>query len=336
VARCVSGVRCLSTEYRPRRPEEGVVYQVVREHYETFRAEAVARRDGDAVPRFIDEEFRGFLRPSTLLRAGLSTVEGRCGQLAAGFARFRCDGCSREHLLPFSCKGRAVCPSCGGRRMAERAAHLVDHVFPHVPVRQWVLSLPHRLRYALAWDHALCRAVVGVYMRAVLGDLRRRARMQGLRDGRSGGVAILQRFGAALNLNVHVHALILDGVYVDDAAGGLSFHALEAPNEDAMARVLAVVATRIRRLLERRGHGADGPDVEAEDSWGGEAAGLAGVAAASVQGRAALGARAGARTRRIGSSAELLAWWTPPRLPCHTPCGRLRSFARSPGACYPL
>lgn len=42
--------------------------------------------------------------------------------------------------------------------MAERAAHL-DHVFPAVPVRQWVLSLAHRLRYILAWDHGLCRAV---------------------------------------------------------------------------------------------------------------------------------------------------------------------------------
>ncbi len=30
--------------------------------------------------------------------------------------------------------------------MAERAAHLVDHVFPDVPVRQWVLSQPYRGR----------------------------------------------------------------------------------------------------------------------------------------------------------------------------------------------
>jgi len=56
--------------------------------------------------------------------------------------------------------------------MAERAAHLVDHVFPDVPVRQSVLSLPYRLRYRLAWDHDLCRAVVAVFMRAVLGWLR--------------------------------------------------------------------------------------------------------------------------------------------------------------------
>ena len=42
--------------------------------------------------------------------------------------------------------------------MAERAAHLVDRVFPDVPIRQWVLSMPYRLRYRLAWDHDLCRA----------------------------------------------------------------------------------------------------------------------------------------------------------------------------------
>jgi len=57
--------------------------------------------------------------------------------------------------VPFSCKGRGFCPSCGGRRMAAQAAHLVDAVLPRVAVRQWVLSLPHRLRYLLAWNHKL-------------------------------------------------------------------------------------------------------------------------------------------------------------------------------------
>ena len=75
--------------------------------------------------------------------------------------------------------------------MAERAAHLVDHVFPEVPLRQWVLSLPHRLRYVLAWDHALCRAVTGVFVRAVLGSLRRRARQAGAPGGRGGAISTL-------------------------------------------------------------------------------------------------------------------------------------------------
>ena len=111
--------------------------------------------------------------------------------------------------------------------MTDRAAHLVDHVFPDVPIRQWVLTLPPRLRYLLAWDHTLCRAVVAVYLRAVLGWLRRQARRRGVRDGRGGAVAVVQRFGAALNLNVHIHALVLDGVFAPDGRGGVLFHAHE-------------------------------------------------------------------------------------------------------------
>jgi len=149
-----------SSAYAPKAPAQSVLYQVVHDHFETFRAEAARAHDRDGLPRFVEEEFRSFLR---------------CGFLAGGFARFQCARCRLDRLVPFSCKGRAVCPSCGGRRMAERAAHLVDDVFPVVPVRQWVLSLPHRLRYVLAWDHALCRAVSGAFVQAVLSDLRRRA-----------------------------------------------------------------------------------------------------------------------------------------------------------------
>ena len=33
--------------------------------------------------------------------------------MAGGFARFRCDDCGLDRFVPFSCKGRAVCASCG-------------------------------------------------------------------------------------------------------------------------------------------------------------------------------------------------------------------------------
>lgn len=72
----------------------------------------------------------------------------------------------------------------------------MDYVFPDVPVRQWVLTLPSRVRYALAWDHALCRAVVAVFVRAVLGWYRRHARRTGVSNGRGGAVVIVQRFGS--------------------------------------------------------------------------------------------------------------------------------------------
>ena len=98
-------------EYTPRDPSASVLYTVVRDHFELFRAESARQRDGDGLPRFVEDEFRAFLR---------------CGFLAGGFARFRCGDCRAERLVAFSCKGRGLCPSCGGRRMAERAAHLVE------------------------------------------------------------------------------------------------------------------------------------------------------------------------------------------------------------------
>jgi hypothetical protein len=39
-----------------------VLYQVVRDHFDTFRAEAARIHERDGLPRFIEEEFRGFLR----------------------------------------------------------------------------------------------------------------------------------------------------------------------------------------------------------------------------------------------------------------------------------
>ena len=218
--------------------------------------------------------------------------------LAGGrVARFHCDDCALDRLVPFSCKSRAVCPSCGGRRMAERAANLLDHMFPDVPVRQWVLSLPYRMRYQLAWNHDVCRGVVAVFVRAVLGFLRARARDGGVADGRGGAVVVIQRFGGALNLNLHVHALVLDGVFARNPAGALNFHPTRRLTPLDIAEVLATVEPRVQRLLDRRGLGEGDDDGSASNAWADEAPLLAGLAAASVQGIAAFGSR-GARVRR--------------------------------------
>ena len=145
-------------EYTPRNPEATVLYRVVAEQLETFLARQQER--DRSVPRFVEREFRSFLE---------------CGIPAYGFLRVHCDSCGHDRVVPFSCKGRLWCPSCGGRRMADTAAHLMDSVFPIVPVRQWVLSLPFALRYRMAYDSRLMSDVLNVFVRAVLGSLRRRA-----------------------------------------------------------------------------------------------------------------------------------------------------------------
>jgi hypothetical protein len=185
--------------------------------------------------------------------------------------------------------------------MAQRAAHLVDHVFPAVPVRQWVLTFPHRLRYRLAWDHDLCRAIVGVSVRTVLGFLRHVAHLAGVVDGRGGAVAIGQRFGGALNLNVHAHALVMDGVFAQDGAD-VGFCAAPVLAAADVAEVLATIVPRVRRLLERRGLGDGDEGANAADEWAENAPVLAGMAGASVQGTFALGPRAGKRARPCGAA----------------------------------
>jgi Putative transposase/Transposase zinc-binding domain len=227
-----------------------------------------------------------------------------CGVYEAGVARFQCEGCAREHLVPFSCKGRGFCPSWGGRRMTERAAHLVDEVLPGVPVRQWVLTVPDRLRYQMAWNHGLSRAVLRVYTRA-LGDVYRRgARARGIDGGQTGMVTALQRAGGALNMNVHFHTLVLDGVFTEAAGRTMTFQPAPAPSDAEVAAALTTIRHRVQRLLVRHGLEPADDATGPADRLAEESPVLAGIVGASVQGRVALGSRAGARVRRLGDARD--------------------------------
>jgi len=279
--------------YVPRSPTTGVLNGLVRAHLAAFLAAVDGETDGSGVPGFVVNEFRKFLR---------------CGVLAHGFARVRCGGCAFERLVPFSCKGRAICPSCGGaRRMTERAMHLVDHV----SVRQWVLSVPHRLCYRLAYDHRLCRTVLSVFVRALRSGYRRRARSQGLSGGETGMVTSVQRFGGALNAHIHFHTLVLDGVFVREPDGTLRFHPAAPPTDDDVRRVVG----RIRRRLERLGLAGTTRRDEDRDPLADESAALAGLAQAAILGRAALGPRAGRGPVRVGADPD--APWVERHVPLH-------------------
>jgi ribosomal protein S27E len=91
----------------------------------------------------------------------------KCGRLEEGFLRVRCEQCHAEKLVAFSCKKRGFCPSCGGRRMAETAALLADEVLPDRPLRQWMLSLPHALRFLLATHSEALTLVLGEVYRTI-------------------------------------------------------------------------------------------------------------------------------------------------------------------------
>ena len=106
----------------------------------------------DPVPAFVERDLRKFLE---------------CGILAHGFARACCEMCGQDFLVAYSCKGRGVCPGCNTRRMVETAAHMVEHVFPAVAVRQWVVVFPKRLRYFMNLDAGCLNRVAGIAMNEV-------------------------------------------------------------------------------------------------------------------------------------------------------------------------
>jgi hypothetical protein len=106
------------------------------------------------------------------------------------------------------------------------AAHLTDEVVPHLPVRQWVLSVPKRVRPFLHQTPEVARGVLGIFLRALRSTLRDASpdAPAAVRDAQLGAISFPQRFGGSLNPHYHYHILSLDGVISSDIEHGVRFH----------------------------------------------------------------------------------------------------------------
>jgi hypothetical protein len=279
--------------YEPRDPSRTVLYHVIADHLETFLAALDADPDAPGLPAYVQREFDAYLQ---------------CGILAHGFLRLGCDTCPKVLLLPFSCKRRGFCPSCAARRMAQTAAHLVECVIPWVPTRQWVVSVPIPLRYWMAASpdltakvHTIIRTTIGQYYvnQAVIRGVPRD-------QVQPGSVTFIQRFGSAINLNLHFHCVFMEGVYLDRTDQGRTPRFLqgEPPTDTDIAAVVQKISRRVMRKLRHLGYleaGSDAAVATGYDPLVDDAPELARTLAASVQQRIAFGERAGQHVRRIGS-----------------------------------
>ena len=72
-------------------------------------------------------------------------------------------------------------------------------------------------------------------------------------EGHGGAVTLIQRFGSAANLNIHLHCLVLDGVYRCGADGAAVFVEAGAPSDDELHALLHTVIARLMKMLTRRG-----------------------------------------------------------------------------------
>ena len=230
------------------------------------------------MPSFVERELRGYLA---------------CGIPAHGFTWLQCESCKKNLVVAFSCKGRGFCPSCGGRRMNQTAANLVDRVLPQVPVRQWVISFPMPLRFWLARRPKLRKAIRGVFVRVVRSWYRKQARAAGHKKPQFGGVCFAQLFGSSLNLNLHFHLLQLDGYYAwDEELARPLFHATAPPTTADVERLVKTVQRRVERALVYRGLYEVLDEEPAQDA-------LFALQAASASNRVAMGIRAGRKVRKL-------------------------------------
>jgi putative transposase len=103
--------------------------------------------------------------------------------------------------------------------MIESSALLIDDILPRQPIRQWVLSVPFLLRYLFANQPQVMSKALSIIHRIISTYLIKKSGFI-KKTARTGAVMFIQRFGSALNLNVHFHMLFLDGVYIDDIKSG--------------------------------------------------------------------------------------------------------------------
>ena len=264
--------------YNQRKPENTVLHQVIRKNFGKFQA--LMEEKGKNIPSYVLQEFEDYLS---------------CGDPTQGFARLKCNDCGHEKILPFSCKKRGFCPSCCGRRMNEAEAHLVESVFPIQNTRQWVLSIPIPLRMYSARNRKLINLLHGIFQESIMCLIKKKLRSIGIENTKGGGVVFIQRLGGAINLNVHFHAIFLDGGYTEEQDGNFKFHDIAdlLSSEDVCWAVQRIAEKSVKAL--RKLGLLEGDDIHLEEAE----SGISDCDGASAKNLIFLGERAGQKVRRI-------------------------------------
>ena len=230
-----SGPRLAPLHHERHRPEQSTQHQLLPQDAGSFIAHTEAST-GAELPRFVKNDFDACLE---------------CGMVPHGFTRLRFSDCGHDKLLAFSCKRRAVCPSC-------RAANVVDG--------SALAGSRHPARTgmgmgAVAADPAArptgraARATyagAGVGQRVVMRHLLDVADLTA--DEGGGAVTLIQRFGSAAKLNIHLHYLMLNGMYRHGTDDPLAFVEVDALTEDKLHALLQTVIAPFLEMVTRRRH----------------------------------------------------------------------------------
>lgn len=232
------------------------LYRVIQDHLESaLRAEVHSPEPGEnigedpASPETVtghaEEAMRGYME---------------CGVPRFGMVRYLCRKCGRDILVATSCKRRGACPSCDGKRGAVTTGRAMEELLPRAPYRQWVLVIPKRLRYHVNRNARLAGEINRI-LRKTLSDYYRRVCGQGA-EASPAQIDVLQRFGSSVNLHVHIHSVVSDGVFSPEGETGVRFY----PAVPISAQDMENLSESIRRKVLRRFRKLGVMDAETEQS----------------------------------------------------------------------
>ena len=191
--------------YRPRAPTNDLK-DIVEDHLEELL-------------RVYDERFTNTYGPMHPRVKDCLESFIRCGDPHFGFLRLRCPDCGHDKILPFSCKTRGLCASCGQKRAIAWAERMVEEVLPDIPYLQLVFTIPKMLRKAFLFD----RSLYGELSKVAYASTREffREHFPALDDPIPAMIVAPQSFGNLLNPHAHLHGVSSLGVF--DRQG--TFHA---------------------------------------------------------------------------------------------------------------
>ncbi len=165
-------------------------------------------------------------------------------------------------------------------------------------------EIGYALRFLPTSDPEALTLVLGVVYRTICRHLIDQAGLSRA-TGAAGAVTLVQRFGSALNLDVHFHMLFLDGVYRADGTDPPVFRPVAAPGANELQQLVEQIAARVGQVLERRGL----IERDIENAWlssGAEPGPLDDMLGQSITYRIAVGPRAGQKLFTLQTVAPRL------------------------------
>ncbi len=132
--------------------------------------------------------------------------------------------------------------------MCQTAAHLVENVIPKVPVRQFVISFPMRIRHYLQTQEIL-QAILQI----VVDEIRKKfiALCPHVPKATIGALSFIQFFGNSLNVHPHFHMVFADGVFALEGEECQFFETTIF--QDDVADIQDQIQMRILKFFVRRG-----------------------------------------------------------------------------------